>query len=138
MTEQPTSTIVPLRYGVWAIMICTKCLKPMRFEAVSTGAHHIRRPEPVPCPYGPHTAAKRESVGWWQSFELSPEQQASWVAQGASNNASPPAKSSAIAPKDVSEAWTKFGRRWRQRSAAFQIILAKATSTRSAGCAGYA
>lgn len=80
MTDQPTWTAAPLRHDNSAIMICAECLKPLRFEAVSTGARHIQQAETVPCPYGPHAAGKRNSVGWWKSFAVSPEQQAFWLA----------------------------------------------------------
>ena len=79
MTEQTTWTALAPQHDTGAIMICGECLKPLRFEAVSTGAHHTQQPETVPCPYGPHEAGTRDSVGWWQSYPLSPEQQVSWL-----------------------------------------------------------
>ena len=80
MTEHATWTTEAPRHDNSAIMICAECSKPLRFEAVSTGGHHVQQAETVPCPYGPHTAGKLDSVGWWQSYPLSPEQQASWLA----------------------------------------------------------
>lgn len=69
-----------LRVGM-EIMICGTCFRPLHFAAVSTGAHHVQKSEAVPCPYGPHEAGQRLSLSWWQSFAMSPEKQASWLAE---------------------------------------------------------